>query len=96
VVDARTIGLGSSCSSTALLQYKIDTPLNELQHKVGLDKAVRSYHLCRQSIYELGDIAKEIDFTEFEYKHSMYYAAYKKDVKFLNAQFVIRKKGGLE
>jgi glycine/D-amino acid oxidase-like deaminating enzyme len=96
VVDARTIGLGSSCSSTALLQYEIDTPLSELQHKVGLDKAVRAYHLCRQSIYELGEIAKEVGFTEFEYKQSMYYAAHKKDVKFLNNEFTIRKKNGFK
>ncbi len=96
VVDARTIGLGSSCSSTALLQYEIDTPLCELQHKVGSQNAVRSYHLCRQSIYELGDIAKEIGFSEFEYKQSMYYAAHKKDVKFLEEEFVIRKANGFK
>jgi glycine/D-amino acid oxidase-like deaminating enzyme len=96
VVDARTIGLGSSCSSTALLQYEIDTPLSELQHKVGLENAVRSYHLCRQSIYELGNIAKEIGFTEFEYKQSMYYAAHKKDVAFLKREFTIRKKSGFK
>ncbi len=96
VVDARTIGLGSSCASTALLQYEIDTPLCELQHKVGLNNAVRSYHLCRESIEELGDIAKEIGFTDFEYKQSLYYAAYKKDVKFIREEFAIRKQHGFK
>ena len=28
VVDSRTIGLGSTCASTALLQYELDTPLS--------------------------------------------------------------------
>jgi glycine/D-amino acid oxidase-like deaminating enzyme len=96
VVDARTIGLGSSCASTALLQYEIDTPLCELQHKVGLNNAVRSYDLCRQSIQELGDIAKEIGFPGFDYKQSLYYAAYKKDVKFIKEEFAIRKQHGFK
>jgi len=94
VIDGRTIGLGSSCASTALLQYEIDTPLVELQHKVGLQQAVRSYHLCRQSITDLGDIAKEIGFKDFEYKKSLYYAAYKKDTGFLQNEFAIRKEHG--
>ena len=35
-IDARTIGSGSSCASTSLLQYEIDTPLCKLKDKVGL------------------------------------------------------------
>src|SRR4051812_42198507 len=46
VVDARTIGLGSTCASTALLQYEIDTPLCRLKDKVGYSNAVQSYKLC--------------------------------------------------
>ncbi|MFN0082361.1 MAG: hypothetical protein ACKVOM_07545 [Ferruginibacter sp.] len=42
VVDGRTLGLGSTCTSTALLQYEIDTPLCELQNMVGLYNAVRA------------------------------------------------------
>jgi glycine/D-amino acid oxidase-like deaminating enzyme len=96
VVDARTIGLGSSCASTALLQYEIDTPLCQLQHKVGLQHAVRAYHLCEQSIMQLGDIANEIGFNEFEYKPSLYYASFKKDITFLKEEFAIRKAHGFD
>ena len=94
VVDARSIGLGSSCASTSLLQYEIDTPLSSLQNKVGLQHAVRSYHLCRQSIKALGEIAKEIRFKDFEYKQSLYYATYKKDISFLQKEFNTRKEHG--
>lgn len=94
VVDARSIGLGSSCASTSLLQYEIDTPLSLLQHKVGLANAARSYHLCRQSIESLGEIAKKIKFSDFEFKQSLYYAAYKKDVSFLQKEFTIRRQHG--
>jgi heterodisulfide reductase subunit A-like polyferredoxin len=35
LIDARTIGLGSTCASTSLLQYEIDTPLHQLIKMVG-------------------------------------------------------------
>ena len=38
VLDARTIGLGSTCASTALLQYEIDVPLCRLKEKTGIKK----------------------------------------------------------
>lgn len=46
LLDGRTIGLGSSCVSTSLLQYELDTPLHQLIEGVGEGKAVRAYQLC--------------------------------------------------
>ncbi len=94
VVDGRTIGLGSTCASTALLQYEIDTPLSELQHKVGLYNAIRAYRLCDEAIDTLQTIATKLKFGEFEKLESLYYAASKKDVNFLEEEFNIRKKHG--
>ncbi|MEP7108515.1 MAG: FAD-dependent oxidoreductase [Ferruginibacter sp.] len=96
LIDARTIGLGSTCSSTALLQYEIDTPLCELKYKVGLKNAVRSYQLCADAIMKLGKIAQKINFMDFEFKQSLYYAAYKKDLAFLREEFGARKEHGFE
>ncbi len=56
VIDARSIGQGSTCASTALLQYEIDVPLCELQHKINYKNAVRSYELCAQSILKLQEM----------------------------------------
>ncbi len=94
VVDARTIGLGSTCASTALLQYEIDVPLCELQYKVGLYNAVRAYRLCDESIDTLEMIASKIKFDEFEKLESLYYAASKKDEKFIEEEYNIRNKHG--
>ncbi len=33
LVDGRTIGLGSTCASTSLLQYELDMPLHILKEK---------------------------------------------------------------
>lgn len=95
-VDARTIGLGSTCASTALLQYEIDTPLVELIGMIGKTNAQRAYELCGEAISKLGKIAKKCNITEFEFKKSLYYAAYKKDVKFLQSEFEARKAAGFK
>ncbi len=94
VVDARTIGLGSTCASTSLLQYEIDTPLCELKDLVGLKNAVRSYQLCANSIETIKKISKKIKYKEFKAVKSLYYAANKKDESFLKKEFTIRKENG--
>src|ERR1051325_9831195 len=76
VIDARGIGLGSSCASTSLLQYEIDVPLVELQSKIGYKNAVRSYEVCAGSILKLKDIANDIGFKDFQLKNSLYYASF--------------------
>jgi len=96
VLDSRAIGLGSSCASTSLLQYEIDTPLHELIELVGYDHAVRSYTLCAESIHTLGGIAKKIGLKDFHFKNSLYYAASEKDVDKLYQEFLARKKAGFD
>lgn len=95
-VDSRTIGLGSTCASTSLLQYEIDTPLYRLIEICGKDNAERAYHLCNHAIEELGRISKKLGFAEFEFKDSLYFAAYKKDVAFLEKEFKARKSAGFD
>jgi glycine/D-amino acid oxidase-like deaminating enzyme len=96
LTDSRTIGLGSSCASTSLLQYEIDTPLSELKDKAGLKNAVRAYQLCSDAIDKLSGIAAKIKFDDFAYKNSLYYAARKKDVAFIKEEFGIRKQNGFK
>lgn len=96
IADSRTIGLGSTCASTSLLQYEIDTPLSDLKDKVGEKNAVLSYKLCEEAIFKLGELDKKINCGEFEFKQSLYYAAHKKDVDFLKREFEIRKENGFK
>ncbi len=96
VLDCRTIGLGSTCASTSLLQYEIDVPLCELQHKIGLNEAVTAYKLCAEAIDKLGSIAKKTGSVNFEKKKSLYFAAHKKDIAFLEEECLIRKQHGFD
>ena len=96
VVDARTVGLGSTSASTAMLQYELDTPLSELSEQIGWHHAERAYQMCSDSIDTIASIAKELNFTLFEKQKSLLYAAYKKDTTDLEKEFSARKKAGFD
>lgn len=94
LVDARTIGLGSTCASTSLLQYEIDTPLHRLIKIIGANAAVRSYKLGESAILKLESIARKAGLQDFNFTKSLYCAAFKKDISYLKDEFKARKKYG--
>ncbi|MFA6150949.1 MAG: FAD-dependent oxidoreductase [Chitinophagaceae bacterium] len=96
IVDARTARLGSTSASTSLLQYEIDTPLHKLCEMIGKLNAEKAFHLCNDAITTLGKIADKLNFEEFEYKNSLYFAAFKKDKSFLEKEFEARKNAGFD
>lgn len=96
VVDARSIGIGSTCASTGLLQYEIDTPLVRLRKMVGERDAFRSYELCAESILTLDEIARTIGFTGFSFKSSLYFAAFRKDLNWMQEEYKLRKEAGFK
>jgi len=96
LIDARSIGLGSTCASTSLLQYEIDTPLHQLIEMVGEKDAVRSYKLGVLAIMKLAALATKIGVKEFEMRQSLYHAAFKKDIIFLKNEYQSRKKYGIK
>jgi glycine/D-amino acid oxidase-like deaminating enzyme len=93
-IDARSVGLGSTCASTSLLQYEIDIPLHKLALLIGEDEAIRSYKICEEAITKLRVIAKKIGFKNIRPKKSVYYAATATDLTMLRAEFKMRKKAG--
>jgi glycine/D-amino acid oxidase-like deaminating enzyme len=94
LVDGRTIGLGSTCASTSLLQYELDMPLHLLKQKVGNKKAERVYQLCGQSIDVLVEIMNDINLNDFEKTSSLYYSIHRSQKKFMQQELAARKKAG--
>lgn len=96
VVDRRHIGMGSTCASTALLQYEIDVPMYKLAKTNGEENAAGAYRLCIEAIDELEKICKKLHFpTGFERKPSIYVASRIKDLAELDLEFAIRQKHGI-
>jgi len=96
VVDARTIGLGSTCASTSLLQYELDKPLSVLSEQIGFQSASRAYRMCSEAIDKIESISEKISFNLFERQNSVYFAAFKKDNELLKSEFEYRKKAGFQ
>jgi glycine/D-amino acid oxidase-like deaminating enzyme len=82
LVDGRTIGLGSTCASTSLLQYELDEPLHLLKKKVGEKRAERAYKLCEKALDELKKIMVEICFTDYQQTGSLYFSKHASEKKF--------------
>ena len=96
VADSRTIGLGSTCASTSLIQYEIDVPLCRLSDKIGEKNAVAAYRLCYESIAVLEKICKKIRAPFFDRRNSLFLASYKKDLEWLKKEYVLRKALGFD
>lgn len=96
ILDRRTVGLGSTCASTSLVQYELDKPLSELSEIIGKTQAERVYTKCVETIDTLTDIARKIKYTELESVPSLFYAATKGDQSLIEKEFEARKKAGID
>lgn len=95
LIDRREVCNGSTSATTSMLQYEIDTPLYELISMIGKKGAEESYRACYKSIDDLGKVAKEVKSESgFQKKESLYCAAYKKDLEWLEKEFEARKAAG--
>ncbi len=95
VLDKRDIGMGSTSASTALLLYEIDVDLHQLIDLVGEDHAVRAYQLCREAIFQIRDVAREVgDECDFEARPSLYMASRRRDAKRIEKEYEVRCRHG--
>jgi len=97
LIDKREIANGSTSASTSMLQYELDIPLYKLMDMIGNKPAISNYIACANSIDKLKKIVQQIKSTcGFRKKHSLYFAAAKKDVDWLKKEFNARKDCGLK
>ena len=90
LVDRRDVCNGSTAASTALLQYEIDVPLHELIKLRGEQCAVDSYRNGKKAIFDLRNIIDTVESDcGFEFKKSIYFTSYKKDIPFVKRFFGI-------
>nr|WP_199161895.1 FAD-binding oxidoreductase [Elizabethkingia sp. ASV34] len=95
LIDKREIANGSTSATTSMLQYEIDIPLYKLSEMIGDEGAIASYKACSDSIDTIEDIVKQIHTRAgYKKKQSLYFAARKKDVQWLQKEFEARKNAG--
>ena len=96
LVDSRSIGLGSTCASTSLLQYELDIPLHQLKEKIGVTAAESAYRLCGDAIGELIDIMQKTGFGGFEKNSSLFFTTHSKEKDFIQTEWAARRDAGFE
>lgn len=97
LIDKRDVSLGSTCATTALLQYEIDEPLYRLIRKVGERTAVDCY---KEGIAAIRKIERIINTVGkdcgFERKGSCYVAHNQESVEWLFREFETRRSMGIK
>ena len=76
VVDQRDVAWGSTSASTALLQYEIDTEMQDLTQRYGLADAVLAYRACAAAIGKLHRLAGSLGGIDFQPMKSLYFASH--------------------
>jgi glycine/D-amino acid oxidase-like deaminating enzyme len=97
LLDKRDIGWGSTSASTALLQYELDTPLNELVKKIGVDDALAAYRAGRDGLSGFEQLVTELDDDcGFAWRPSLTLASRRRDVVSLEREFELRRRHGFD
>src|SRR5688572_29324900 len=96
LLDSRTIGLGSTCASTSLIQYELDIPLHQLILKKGKVLATRCYQLCYDSVGKLLTLLKQTGFPDFEKNPSLFVSTHTSQKRFMQNELVARKAAGFD
>lgn len=97
VIDKRDVGLGSTCATTAMLQYELDEPLHSLITHVGKRAAVDTYLEGVKAINDLEAIVHQVQSPcGFEPKQSLYVAHNPKALRSLEKEFKSRRESKLD
>ncbi|WP_425613412.1 NAD(P)/FAD-dependent oxidoreductase [Anatilimnocola sp. NA78] len=97
LIDERDFGQGSTAASTGLLQYEVDTPLQELIERVGEANAVRAYQRGLTAIDEIEQLVSELgDSCGFSRRSSLYFASSIWDRQDLERECELRKNAGFD
>jgi glycine/D-amino acid oxidase-like deaminating enzyme len=97
VVDRRLPTTGSTAVSTALLQYDLDTELQDLIRLVGETDAVRAYQLSAAALSTLDQLTQSLpERCGFAWQTSLYLASTRGHTRRLQQEAAIRQRAGLE
>ena len=97
LLEGREMGYGSTGSSTALLQYELDTHLVDLAERIDAEAAQRCYRLCVEAVEGIGRLAEAIGAeTDYRRRSSLYLASHRRDAKLLERERRARREIGIE
>ncbi|WP_066500451.1 NAD(P)/FAD-dependent oxidoreductase [Abyssisolibacter fermentans] len=95
VIDKNIIGYQSTCISTSILQYEIDTDFVGLKGIRGEKQALKAFKLCQQTVHSIKNIVDNLDEDcEFSLRDCFYYTNKNGDLKNIENEYELRNKHG--
>lgn len=96
VLDRRDVAHGSTAGSTSLLQYEIDTPLEELMRRMEPAAAVACYRRSHEAVLAMGTLVRRLRLDcSYEPKASLFLARSPRHVVRLRREYEARRDAGL-
>jgi glycine/D-amino acid oxidase-like deaminating enzyme len=95
LVDRHNPADGSTAASTALVQYEIDTPLQELRKKIGSANATRAWRRARLAVDNLKSIFDRLG-IQAEQRDALYLSGNRLNASQLREECALRKAIGLD
>ena len=90
------VGFGGAAVSSGTAQYEMPGGIARLAEKIGIDRAVRAFSLCREGIEALEALVRELDCDcGCRRGDSLLYASQKTEVETLRQEYLLRKHNGL-
>lgn len=95
LIDENLAGLSSTATCTSILQYEIDLDIIGLSKKIGMDKALKSFILCKEAVYQLDELIKKFDIDcSYSVVPALYYSHHKEDYFDMKKEYELRDKAG--
>ena len=95
LADKRDFGWGSTSASTALLQYDLDVPLEELAGRIGEARAVACYRSANEAVAHLVRLAESLpDHCGIARRPAIYLASSARHRRGLEREHAIRVRNG--
>ena len=97
VIDKRDVGTGSTCATTAMIQYELDEPLHSLIDKHGRGTAGDIYTGAADAVNRLGQLVHDLNIDcGFQDKRSLLFANSIEDSDGLRKEYECRKMVGMK
>ena len=96
VIDKRDVATGSTCATTAMIQYEIDEPLYGLIESKGKEAANEIYRAGIEAIEKLEEIVKMLpSLCSFQTQQSLHFASTLQDADGLQREYECRRAAGI-
>lgn len=96
ILEKSRIGHGSTCITTALLQYELDSNAMELKKYTSIENIIKSYNLGIKALDEIQEfVDNHGNSCDFKRVDSFLYTAMKLEKKEMEEEYNIRKDSGL-